>query len=182
MAGCFFLHESFTTFISKQRWTRLTKLSECRQEILDLFDPKMARAHGRDVPNVGGNPGGRQAILSPFFRGSSWNEPCFLLQTHIPVNPKDDTFLSTYQPVRWNSQILLPPDLDRVPNCRRWLAFLPTSDTLPETNSKFAPENRPGKRPKRKRKSLPIIHGFRCNLAVSFRECRFGGASVALLR
>ena len=42
----------------------------------------------------------------------------------------------------------------------------PQADTLPETNSNFAPENRPG--PKRKRESIPTIH-FQVR-TVSFRE------------
>ena len=45
---------------------------------------------------------------------------------------------------------------------------MPKTCTLPETNIRVAPENRP-KRPKRKRESLPNIH-FQGAFAVSFGE------------
>ncbi len=46
---------------------------------------------------------------------------------------------------------------------------------LPETNSKFAPENRPKQTPKGRRESIPTIQLFRCE-NVSFREGFFASS------
>ncbi len=82
-----FLHESFTTFISKQRVASV--LPQC-QEILDLFDPKMAGNTQKSL--IRATVDINLAEIQHFLEGSSWNDPRFLFKTHIPLNHKDYIF------------------------------------------------------------------------------------------